>query len=324
MALDVLFSNIGELLVDPATSSSTFPSIAAADVSEAQMFPASLYLDTLYADNMSMASRAQTPSRAHTPGLVGSPSATPTHPTSFGLYPSLVQKFSRLLPEGLSSPIKSPPKSSLSTKTNITRVTRSTAAKIRPAKIKDGNSSFLGTTTKQRHHMPRLSNMPDHPTVDGLTFDVDQTAEYAIVVSMFEVYNDRIFDLLTGASQSSKLMNGGRRRALLFKPTEQSPDRKQVAGLKKIICGSLDEALMVLETGLLERKVTGTGSNSASSRSHGFFCVEVKKRHRATKGPWSSSTLTICDLAGNVHSFTLSPYFSPLTTIPRLRARPQR
>ncbi|KAK0662168.1 Kinesin-like motor protein 9 [Lasiodiplodia hormozganensis] len=228
MALDVLFSNIGDLLVDPATSSSTFPSIAAADVSEAHLFPASLYLDTLYGDSHAT-------SRAQTPGL-------------------------------------------------------------------DGNSSFLSTSafpSKQRHQMPRLSTMPDHPSVDDLAIDVDQTAEYAIVVSMFEVYNDRIFDLLTGASQSSKLMNGGRRRALLFKPTEQSPDRKQVAGLKKIICGSLDEALMVLETGLLERKVTGTGSNAVSSRSHGFFCVEVKKRHRATRGPWSSSTLTVCDLAGS-------------------------
>lgn len=139
--------------------------------------------------------------------------------------------------------------------------------------------------------------MPSQPAVDDLAVNVDETSEYAIVISMFEVYNDRIYDLLTGASQTSK-SNTNRRRALLFKPTEQSPDRKQVAGLKKIICGNIDEALMVLETGLMERKVTGTGSNAVSSRSHGFFCVEVKKRHRATKGPWASSTLTICDLAG--------------------------
>ncbi|OJD39823.1 kinesin family protein [Diplodia corticola] len=295
MALDVLFANIGDLLVDPATSSSTFPSIAAADVSEAHVFPASLYLDALYGDSHAA-------SRAQTPGLVCSPTTTPTHTPSVSLYSSLVQKLSQLGNEKKSSPSKLP---FLSTKSlvseSITRVTRSTAAKMK-SPAKDGNSSFLSTAafaSKQRHQMPRLSNMPDHPPVDDIAVDVDQTAEYAIVVSMFEVYNDRIFDLLTGASQSSKLMNGGRRRALLFKPTEHSPDRKQVAGLKKIICSSLDEALMVLETGLLERKVTGTGSNAVSSRSHGFFCVEVKKRHRATRGPWSSSTLTICDLAGS-------------------------
>ena len=127
---------------------------------------------------------------------------------------------------------------------------------------------------------------------------MDHTAEYAIVVSMYEVYNDRIFDLLTGTATRSKHPNV-KRRALLFKSTEQSPDRKVVAGLTKIICGSFEEALMVLETGLMERKVAGTGSNAVSSRSHGFFCVEVKKRDMQRKGLWSSSTLTIVDLAGS-------------------------
>ena len=115
---------------------------------------------------------------------------------------------------------------------------------------------------------------------------------------MYEVYNDRIFDLLTGTATRNKNAIL-KRRALLFKSTEQSPDRKVVAGLTKIICGSFEEALMVLETGLLERKVTGTGSNAVSSRSHGFFCIEVKKRSAERKGPWSSSTLTIVDLAGS-------------------------
>jgi hypothetical protein len=115
---------------------------------------------------------------------------------------------------------------------------------------------------------------------------------------MYEVYNDRIFDLLSGSATKNKHPNL-KRRALLFKSTEQSPDRKVVAGLTKIICGSFEEALMILETGLLERKVAGTGSNAVSSRSHGFFCVEVKKRDAQRKGPWSSSTLTIVDLAGS-------------------------
>lgn len=115
---------------------------------------------------------------------------------------------------------------------------------------------------------------------------------------MYEVYNDRIFDLLTGTATSSKLGNQ-KRRALLFKSTENSPDRKVVAGLRKVVCSSLEEALMVLETGLLERRVAGTGSNAVSSRSHGFFCVEVKKRRRVSRGSWSTSALTIVDLAGS-------------------------
>jgi hypothetical protein len=114
---------------------------------------------------------------------------------------------------------------------------------------------------------------------------------------MYEVYNDRIFDLLTSSTGAKSIQ---KRRALLFKSTEASPDRKVVAGLRKVVCSSLEDALLVLETGLQERKVAGTGSNAASSRSHGFFCIDVKKRHRGrgVPGPWSSSTMTIVDLAG--------------------------
>ncbi|KAK5293327.1 hypothetical protein LTR16_001588, partial [Cryomyces antarcticus] len=149
-----------------------------------------------------------------------------------------------------------------------------------------------------KRYIPRPSALPQYPVVDDVTVAVDRTAEYAIVISMYEVYNDRIFDLLSGSVVSKGAMQ--KRRALLFKSTEHSPDRKVVAGLRKIVCGSLDEALIVLETGLLERKVAGTGSNAVSSRSHGFFCIEVKKRSRsAVLGPWTGSALTIVDLAGS-------------------------
>lgn len=146
-------------------------------------------------------------------------------------------------------------------------------------------------------YIPRPSTLPQTPSVHDIGVPADPTAEYAIIISMYEVYNDRIFDLLTGSTSIQKIA-ANKRRALLFKSTERSPDRKVVAGLRKVVCGSLEEALMVLETGLMERKVTGTGSNAVSSRSHGFFCVEVKKRNRKRQSAWSSSTLTIVDLAG--------------------------
>ncbi|KAF7951282.1 hypothetical protein EAE96_006604 [Botrytis aclada] len=145
----------------------------------------------------------------------------------------------------------------------------------------------------------RPSALPSSPDITGITVDVDHHAEYAILISMYEVYNDRIFDLLTPAALN-KSTKECRRRPLLFIPTEQSPERKVVAGLRKIICGSMKDALMVLEAGLNERRVAGTNSNSTSSRSHGFFCVEVKKRRRSrTPGTWGGSSLTVVDLAGS-------------------------
>jgi hypothetical protein len=116
---------------------------------------------------------------------------------------------------------------------------------------------------------------------------------------MYEVHNDRIYDLLTPPSKSGATKEL-RRRALLFKSTELSPDRKVVAGLRKVICTTYAEALTVIETGLQERRVAGTGSNSVSSRSHGFFCFEVKKRTRSRRpGPWEGNRFTIVDLAGS-------------------------
>lgn len=158
--------------------------------------------------------------------------------------------------------------------------------------------SFVSQGASRSNKIPRPSTLPQAPSVADIQIPADPTAEYAIVISMYEVYNDRIFDLLTGNAMKSKQPNV-KRRALLFKSTEQSPERKVVAGLTKIICGSFEEAMMVLETGLMERKVAGTGSNAVSSRSHGFFCVEVKKRDAQYKGPWSSSALSIVDLAGS-------------------------
>ena len=120
---------------------------------------------------------------------------------------------------------------------------------------------------------------------------------------MYEVYNDRIFDLLAPiptTKQANPLLE--RRRPLLFKPTESAPDRKVVAGLRKVVCGSYEEALMVLDAGLLERKVAGTGANSVSSRSHGFFCVEVRRRVKGcVANRWGGARLTVVDLAGTFH-----------------------
>jgi len=158
------------------------------------------------------------------------------------------------------------------------------------------DTSFASAPSSKRC-IPRVSSLPHSPNIDDIGIEVDTSAEYAIIVSMYEVYNDRIFDLLTGTASAKMLQ---KRRALLFKSTELSPDRKVVAGLRKVVCSSLEEALLVLETGLHERRVAGTGSNAVSSRSHGFFCMEIKKRRRCNiPSPWSSSTMTIVDLAGS-------------------------
>ncbi|PYH93657.1 kinesin family protein [Aspergillus ellipticus CBS 707.79] len=168
-----------------------------------------------------------------------------------------------------------------------------------------------------RRNMPqRPAVLPRSPDVSHLTMELNPHSEYVVLVSMYEVYNDRIFDLLSPAivpGQGSTMSRQGgnaqkdRRRPLFFKSTEGSPDRKVVAGLRKIACSTYEEALSVLEVGLTERKVTGTGANSVSSRSHGFFCLEVKRRmrnKRTGEETWMGHTLTVADLAGSERART--------------------
>ena len=170
------------------------------------------------------------------------------------------------------------------------------------AKLRFGNNvqdTTLIPNVPKRHALQRPSALPQCPNISNISVPTDGNVEFAILVSMYEVYNDRIFDLLSHPRNPKDL----RRRPLLFKPTEALPDRKVVAGLRKIVCGTYEEALMVLETGLLERRVAGTGSNSVSSRSHGFFCIEVKKRPKGgMSSAWSGAQLTIVDLAGTISS----------------------
>ncbi|KAK5128285.1 hypothetical protein LTR85_002952 [Meristemomyces frigidus] len=326
LALDVLFQQTAPYLADVDRHPNVYPSLCAADVSEANLLPAAHFLDSIYSGDASGAL-----SRATTPALVRSQSALPstlyTLPGAFPTpsfndsissnaarpstavfdrlyYPSL-SKYHSPLQQPRSPLAFSPSRSTVKPVSKFAHVTRSIAKFAHLPSTQE--TSFLSAPSSKRY-MPRVSTLPQSPPVDDIELDIDPSAEYAIVISMYEVYNDRIFDLLT-ASATSNSKTPQKRRALLFKSTESSPDRKVVAGLRKVICSTLEEALLVLETGLQERRIAGTGTNAASSRSHGFFCTEVKKRHRGSSslsvpGPWTSSTLTIVDLAGSERART--------------------
>jgi hypothetical protein len=225
------------------------------------------------------------------------------HSSSIGLYPS-VRGLSADSPKSIRIVRESESSQLVAVTPSLSRLplymssTLSHLNKKNNAKSQLKGESMLPPTPR-RNGLHRPSALPQLPDISSTTVQADPSAEYAILISMYEVYNDRIFDLLTPASRATSTKEF-RRRPLLFKPTEQSPDRKVVAGLRKIICGTMREALMVLEAGLHERRVAGTGSNSVSSRSHGFFCVEVKKRRRGRiSSPWGGSALTIVDLAGS-------------------------
>nr|OQO23681.1 hypothetical protein B0A51_10689 [Rachicladosporium sp. CCFEE 5018] len=286
LTLDLLFQHTAPHLAPVDTSAAVFPSLCAADVSEAQLMPAAHFLDNIYDETHGRASRATTPAIVRDSAFHTTAKLPGAFPMPEKLVPAkkTTQVFDRLYPSLSKYQLQQPatsPAPALKSPSRFAHLTRSIAKLTSPFQ----DTSFLSTAQTSRKYVPRLSALPQYPSVDDIELEVDTTCEYAIVVSIDEAAAEA-----QGAAVSED---------------ELSPDRKVVAGLRKVVCSDLDEALLVLETGLQERRVAGTGSNATSSRSHGFFCIEVKKRHRASiPGPWSSSTFTIVDLAGSERART--------------------
>jgi Kinesin motor domain len=338
MSLDILFRSIGHSIRRPyhpnlPNGADLIYTLQASDATEAQIMAANAFFESTYGDGeRARLSRAQTPmSRGQTPLMVRDPEL----PGSFPLSPATLHPRSpRLFLLDARNSARSFASDHFSGPKHRARALDTDAknpSKHREIWLPPSKVPFWQRLTPKippaksffkehpMHHvrkapLPLPSALPQNPDVSSYAIDVDEDADYAVLVSMYEVYNDRIFDLLSTATsgapamstrQGAALQKGMLRRPLLFKNTELSPDRKVVAGLRKVVCSSYDEAVMVLETGLTERRVAGTGSNSVSSRSHGFFCIEVKKKvhlhnyGRHAVGDWSGSTLSIVDLAGS-------------------------
>lgn len=285
LALDLLYRSIDTKILHPFERPSLVGSLAATDPSEAQILPAQTFLDIVYGDGSA--------SRAQTPMMVGASShVKPLVPYSKG-------RKSQWSILGLFSHSSRPsPRTIRVVQKDVDDFDHGSQPPSRRNRRVNTSQDHIQTPHVPKRRLPqRPSTLPQFPNISEFNVPTEANAEYAILISMFEVYNDRIFDLLTIPNNQKDL----RRRALLFKPTEASPDRKVVAGLRKIVCGSYEEAMMVLETGLIERRVAGTGSNSVSSRSHGFFCVEVRRRPRGgMANSWHGANLTLVDLAGKI------------------------
>lgn len=164
---------------------------------------------------------------------------------------------------------------------------------------------------------------------DGTTLDVDKNHEYAVWVSYAEVYNEKIYDLLStlspAASSNPRLQNAAGighlsslavtsatasstppgltviRKAL---PLKNDPEGgKYVASLREIRVYNAAEAKAVMQIGILNRRVFGTLANSRSSRSHSVFTIKLVRVHRASANheldQVSCARLSICDLAGS-------------------------
>ncbi|KAI5062062.1 hypothetical protein GOP47_0022601 [Adiantum capillus-veneris] len=115
--------------------------------------------------------------------------------------------------------------------------------------------------------------------------------EYTISVSVVEVYNEQIRDLL-----AQPLPPGQCAKKLEIKQVAEGVHH--VPGLTEATVHCMEEVWDVLQTGSSARAVGSTNANEHSSRSHCMLCVMVKGENLLT-GEYTRSKLWLVDLAGS-------------------------
>lgn len=103
--------------------------------------------------------------------------------------------------------------------------------------------------------------------------------EFEISVSFIEIYNEKVYDLLSEKYQESIYTKGTKFNGSTRVPITQS-----------------EEAKFVLDQGNKNRHVRSTILNSSSSRSHAMFSIHL---HIKSENAQTSSVFHLVDLAGS-------------------------
>lgn len=114
---------------------------------------------------------------------------------------------------------------------------------------------------------------------------------YDVSVSVLEVYNEQIRDLLVSGNQP-----GMAARRLEIRQAGEG--MLHVPGLVEAHVNNMTEVWEVLQTGSNSRAVSSTNANEHSSRSHCIHCVMVKGEN-LLNGECTRSKLWLVDLAGS-------------------------
>ncbi|XP_021886817.1 kinesin-like protein KIN-14Q isoform X2 [Carica papaya] len=134
----------------------------------------------------------------------------------------------------------------------------------------------------------------NYRTLDELFYIIKEREKqhrYNISVSVLEVYNEQIRDLLVPGSQS-----GAAAKRLEIRQLGEGIHH--VPGLVEAQVSNMSEVWEVLQTGSKARAVGSTNANEHSSRSHCIHCVMVKGEN-LLNGECTKSKLWLVDLAGS-------------------------
>ncbi|XP_043568430.1 kinesin-like protein KIF11 [Chiloscyllium plagiosum] len=120
-----------------------------------------------------------------------------------------------------------------------------------------------------------------------------QGAEFSVKVSLLEIYNEELFDLLSPISDVSE-------RLQMF----DDPRNKRgviIKGLEEISVHNKDEVYQILERGAAKRTTAATLMNAYSSRSHSVFSITIHMKETTLDGEElvKIGKLNLVDLAGS-------------------------
>ncbi|XP_077218466.1 P-loop containing nucleoside triphosphate hydrolases superfamily protein [Tasmannia lanceolata] len=141
----------------------------------------------------------------------------------------------------------------------------------------EGTTENRGVNYRTLEELFRISN------------ERNSTMKYELFVSMLEVYNEKIRDLLAESSQQPV-------KKLEIK--QVSEGTQEVPGLVEAQVYGTDEVWELLKAGGRSRAVGSTNANQLSSRSHCLLRVTVKGENMVN-GKRSRSHLWLVDLAGS-------------------------
>ncbi|XP_072540867.1 kinesin heavy chain [Salminus brasiliensis] len=116
-------------------------------------------------------------------------------------------------------------------------------------------------------------------------FAMDENLEFHIKVSYFEIYMDKIRDLLD-VSKTNLSVHEDKNRV------------PYVKGCTERFVSSPEEVMDVIDEGKSNRHVAVTNMNEHSSRSHSIFLINIKQEHIETEQKLSGK-LYLVDLAGS-------------------------
>lgn len=166
----------------------------------------------------------------------------------------------------------------------------------------DNNNSIINQSLNQIfENLEPLSNNIDqikkfYPAIidarspDG-NFDMSINSFLHCTVSMFELYNDTIIDLLSKESPNATFNN----KHCLTIVTDPIDSKLTPRNISRYLVNSFDSAHEVIMNGLKHRKTDSTFTNAESSRSHCFIFFNIHKVYPTTI---ETTRFSIIDLAG--------------------------